>query len=231
MTDAVHLSVAEAYDRWSKSYDGYDNSLVMMAGRALAETAQAVGDQAVLEFGCGTGRNLAALKAAGARRLAGLDLSEGMLAQARARDPAFELHRQDMALPAPYPAASFDLALFCLTLEHVADIATPLREAIRVLRPGGRIVVIEIHPFLSLGGLAAHFTEGGETVRMPTVSHRFEDYLNVFASIGLAVEHCKEWRPVDFADPVPERFHKRPATTPYVVEFRLSPWPELSASA
>ena len=221
----LHLSVADAYGRWSGLYDAYDNSMVLMAARVVADLASDVAGRDVLEFGCGTGRNLADLKRGGARRLAGFDLSEGMLAQARARDPSFELHRSDMGSPTPYADTSFDLALFCLTLEHVEDMATPLAEARRLLRPGGVIAIIEIHPFLSLGGLGAHFIDGGETIRMPTVSHRFEDYLNVFRAVGLIVIHCKEWRPVDFGDPIPKRFHKRPPQTPYVVEFRLAPSP------
>ena len=217
--DEVHLSVAHAYDRWSAAYDAYDNPMVLMAARAVAGlTARGAG---VVEFGCGTGRNLETLKAAGAARLVGLDLSEGMLQQARARDASFELHRRDMATAAPFAGASFDLVMFCLTLEHVVDIAAPLTDARRLLRPGGEVVVIEIHPFLSLGGLGAHFTLGGETVRMPTVSHRFCDYLNAFAAADLAVRACREWRPRDHGDPIPPRLLKHGPDRPYVVEFRL----------
>lgn len=218
----VHLSVVEAYDRWAGGYDAYDNNMVRMAARAVDDLAAEVRGKAVLEFGCGTGRNLEALKAAGAGRLAGLDLSSGMLEQARARDPAFELHRQDMAAAAPFADGGFDLVLFCLTLEHVADIATPLKEARRVVKTGGQVVVIEIHPFLSLGGLAAHFAHDGDVVRMPTVAHGFADHLNAFAEAGLIVRACREWRPRDFGDPVPERLLKRGPDTPYVVEFRLA---------
>ena len=218
----IHLSVSDAYDRWSAGYDANDNNMVVMAARAVEDMAPEARGKAVLEFGCGTGRNLEALKAAGAARLAGLDLSQGMLEQARARDASFELRQQDMATPAPFPAASFDLILFCLTLEHVADIIPPLKDARRLLRLGGQVAVIEIHPFLSLGGLGAHFTEGGETVRMPTVSHRFQDYLNGFVAADLAVRTAREWRPRHYGDPIPERLLKRGPDTPYVVEFRLA---------
>jgi malonyl-CoA O-methyltransferase len=222
--DDVHLPVADAYNRWSTNYDTYDNSMVLMASRVVADVSRGVAGRDVMEFGCGTGRNLADLKRAGARRLAGFDLSEGMLAQARARDPTFELHCQDMTAPAPFAGGSFDLVLFSLTLEHVADMAGPMAEARRLVRPGGTIHVVEIHPFLSLGGLGAHFVDAvkGETIRIPTVSHRFEDYLNVFANVGLGVSRCKEWRPMDWGAPLPSLFDKRPPDTPYVVEFQLT---------
>lgn len=217
----VNLPVAEAYDRWSADYDAYDNPMVFAASRAVDALAQEVRGLAVLEFGCGTGRNLTVLKANGALRLVGLDLSDGMLAQARARDGAFDLRRQDMAQPVAEPDGAFGLILFSLTLEHVADIATPLKEARRLLAPGGRIVIVEIHPFLSLGGLGAHFVEGGETVRMPTVSHSFEGYLNAFAAVGLTVDACREWKPRDLGDDAPAKLFKRGADMPITVQFRL----------
>jgi malonyl-CoA O-methyltransferase len=133
----VFLPIADAYDRWAALYDGYDNPMVFAAAQVIqAGFADVVGKD-VVELGCGTGRNLAALKALGARTLVGCDLSDGMLAKARERDPAFRLLRHDMAQPVPMPDASADLVLFCLTLEHVADLAHPLAEARRLLRPDG----------------------------------------------------------------------------------------------
>ena len=95
----IHLPVAEAYDRWSGFYDSYDNPLVFVAGHAICTLANSVAGKAVFEFGCGTGRNLAALKAYGAAHLAGCDVSEGMLAKAKLRDSTFEVIRHDMTLP------------------------------------------------------------------------------------------------------------------------------------
>lgn len=217
----LNLSVAQAYDRWSEGYDAYDNTMVLAATRAVAALAPEAAGKAVLEFGCGTGRNLAALKAAGAARLVGLDLSEGMLQQARARDASLDLRLQDMATPVSEPDGAFDLVLFSLTLEHVADMATPLKEARRLLKPGGQVVVIEIHPYLSLGGLSAHFVEGGQTIRMPTVSHAVPDYVTAAKAAGLVIDACREWKPADLGPDAPERVFKRGADTPIAIEFRL----------
>jgi malonyl-CoA O-methyltransferase len=119
------------------------------------------------------------------------------------------------------PDASVDLALCCLALEHVEALRAPLAEARRVLRPGGALHVIEIHPFLSFGVLAAHFADGDEEVQMPTVAHRFADFLNAFAAEALEVRRCTEWRPRDFAPPVPPKVLKRGPDRPLLVEFWL----------
>jgi malonyl-CoA O-methyltransferase len=211
------LSVAAAYDHWSRHYDGYDNPLVFAADQIVRGFADAR-DKDVVEFGCGTGRNLAALKALGACGVTGLDLSDGMLAKARERDAGFRLLHYDMTQPVPLPDASADLVLFCLALEHVADLGHAFKESARLLRPAGRVAVIEIHPFLSQGGTAAHFRDEAGEVRMPTFPHRFSDYLNAFSTAALRVDTCREWRPRDFAAP-PAKALKRGPDFPLVVEF------------
>jgi malonyl-CoA O-methyltransferase len=221
----LFLPVADAYDRWSASYDSDDNPLVFAATQAIragfADARRTEGGARgadIVEFGCGTGRNLALLKALGARTLTGCDLSEGMLAKARARDAAFRLLRHDMTRPLPLPDASADLVLFCLALEHVADLSAPLGEARRLLRPAGRVAVIEIHPFLAQEGVAAHFRDAAGEVRMPAFPHRFSDHLNAFAGAGLRVAACREWRARDLREPPPKAL-KRGPDFPLLVEF------------
>jgi len=214
---SVFLPVAAAYDRWSSGYDSYENPMVFAAEQIVRGFTDVQGKD-VVEPGCGTGRNLAALKALGARSVTGLDLSDGMLAKARARDPAFRLVRHDITQGLPLPDESADLVLFCLALEHIGDLAGVLREAARLLRPTGRIAIIEIHPFVSQGGTAAHFRDAAGEVRMPTFPHRFSDYLNALADAGLRVAACHEWRPRDFDAP-PEKALKRGPDFPLVVEF------------
>ncbi len=216
------LSVEAAYDLWAATYDGADNPMTFAAARAL-EALDDVAGAVVVEFGCGTGRNLAQLQAKGAAGLIGLDLSAAMLAKAAARSDAFRLLRHDAAAPAPLRAASADLVLFCLTLEHMAALAPPFAEAARLLRPGGRLVVFEIHPFLALQGVAAHFSDGAEEVRMPVYAHGFADYLNGFAAAGLAVERCREWRAADLGPGAPAAAGKRGPATPLAVEFTARP--------
>src|SRR4051812_8293433 len=82
----VRLTVAQAYDRWSNAYDDYPNSLVFSASRVIAALTLGMAGQDVVEFGCGTGRNLEILKRGGAGALTGLDLSPGMLAKAAERN-------------------------------------------------------------------------------------------------------------------------------------------------
>lgn len=216
----LHLSVPEAYDRWARLYDSYDNPMVAAAARVLALLTHP--GATVYEFGCGTGRNLAALLAMGATRAVGCDLSPGMLSQARQREVRLELFQQDMAQPAPLPDASTDLALFSLSLEHIANLEPAFREARRLLKPEGRVLILEIHPFLSLSGVAAHFKEENDEIHMPTYPHQFSGYFAACNAAGFAIDRCREWRPCDFQPPLTAKTFKRGAETPLLVEFQLS---------
>ena len=218
----LHLSVEAAYDRWAGLYDDYDNPMLFVAGHAVASLAPLAAGGSVFEFGCGTGRNLALLKHLGAERLSGCDLSKGMLTQARRRDPAFTLIRHDMEQPLPAAAATgADLVLFCLALEHVGDLRPPLAQARRLLRPGGRVAIVEIHPSLAIGGVAAHFVAEGMEVRMPVAAHGFDEYRDAFAETGLVPLQCRDWCPRDLPPPLPFKVSRRGPDIPLAVQFIL----------
>ena len=215
-----HLSVSAAYDRWSAIYDVYDNPMVAAARDILLRFAPDAAGKDCLEVGCGTGANLASLRDAGARLVVGMDLSAGMLDQARARLPGVPLHHASATDPWPMPDASADLVLFSLTLEHLPSLAHAHREAHRVLRPGGMVLAIEIHPDLATQGVGAHFEAGNVIVTMPSFPHRLEDYRAASDAAGLALVQLREWRRVDFRHPHP-KMAKRDPMAPFAIEIRL----------
>jgi len=75
-------------------------------------------------------------------RVCGIDASESMLALARRRGAAVELAVGDV-LELPYPDASFDAAVATQVYEYVPDMPAALAEARRVLRPGGRLLILD----------------------------------------------------------------------------------------
>jgi ubiquinone/menaquinone biosynthesis C-methylase UbiE len=102
----------------------------------------------VLEVGCGTGLILRRI-AAFARMARGVDLSPGMLAQARARGLDV---LEASATSLPFPDASFDVVCSFKVLAHVREIGRALAEMARVTRPGG-VVLAELYNPYSLRGL------------------------------------------------------------------------------
>ena len=105
--------------------------------------------EALLDLGTGTGRMLE-LFGPGIERGLGLDLSLDMLALARARlDRAGMRHctvRQGDIYDLALPKNSFDLVIVHQVLHFLDDGARAIREAARVLRPGGRLLVVDFAP-------------------------------------------------------------------------------------
>ncbi|MFZ5913359.1 MAG: methyltransferase domain-containing protein, partial [Pseudomonadota bacterium] len=103
--------------------------------------------EAVLDVGSGPGlllRDLA-LSVGEAGKAVGLDMSAPMIEVARRRceglpQAAFE---QGDAMKLPFPGAMFDVAVSTQVYEYVPDMETALAELHRVMKPGGRILILD----------------------------------------------------------------------------------------
>ena len=104
-------------------------------------------DWTVADLGCGTGHLVADL-APCVRQGIGVDNSAAMLKAAKRRvngTANVDLRRGDLEA-LPVEDAACDAALLVLVLTYVADVAAVLREAARILKPGGRLVVVDLLP-------------------------------------------------------------------------------------
>ena len=102
----------------------------------------------ILDLAAGTGTSSVPFAQAGAT-VVPADFSLGMLSVGRQRQPFLPFVAAD-ALHLPFADASFDAATISFGLRNVADRAVALRELLRVVRPGGRLVVCEFsHPTLA----------------------------------------------------------------------------------
>jgi demethylmenaquinone methyltransferase / 2-methoxy-6-polyprenyl-1,4-benzoquinol methylase len=139
-------AVRSMFDRIAPVYDAMNR--VMTAGldlrwRRIAATAVVRPGDRVLDAACGTGDLALAARGAGAAEVVGVDFAPRMLERARRKSPAIEWVQGDI-LELPFADASFDAATVGFGVRNVADLERGLRELRRVLRPGGRLAVLEI---------------------------------------------------------------------------------------
>ena len=138
-------AVRRMFDRIAPVYDAMNRTMTAGLDRRWRRiTAEAVirPEDAVLDACCGTGD----LAIAGARlggQVTGLDFSERMLERARHKAPKLEWVQGDL-LSLPFDDRSFDAATVGFGVRNVDDLEPALRELRRVLRPGGRLGILEI---------------------------------------------------------------------------------------
>jgi len=133
-------SAAGRWDRLREEMFGRDFSWQALAG--LLPSNWIVGD-----LGCGTGALLTVL-AQSVGRVIGVDASDEMLAAARERTADLdnvELRRGSLEA-LPIDAATLDAATMMLVLHHVASPGAAIAEAARVLKPGGRLLIVDMAP-------------------------------------------------------------------------------------
>lgn len=136
-------TLAASYDQWAASYDsdmlaiGYANSAVAagLVGRHVQDR-----DGAILEAGVGTGLLGEILSIMGYRKLVGIDMSEGMLAKARARNVYADLRNRVLGESLDFDGASFAaiVSFGVFTPGHAPPAA--FDDLIRITRPGGHLI-------------------------------------------------------------------------------------------
>jgi ubiquinone/menaquinone biosynthesis C-methylase UbiE/DNA-binding transcriptional ArsR family regulator len=139
-SQAFFSSVAGQWDAVRHDLFGDRSPLIGML--ALVDS-----DWTIADLGCGTG-SLTATLAPFVRRVVAVDASAPMLAAARRRlDGTANVDiRQGELEAVPIEDAQVDAAVMSLVLHYIAEPAKALGEAARVLRPGGRLIVVDMTP-------------------------------------------------------------------------------------
>ena len=228
MTEPANKSeIANAYDDWAETYDTVPNRTRDLAGQVLRQTNLNLNGRAVVEVGCGTGRNTEWLvrsgdssdvagptsdavptnNATGPASIVALDFSAEMLARARLRinDPRVQFIQHDIHDPWPLANASADVVIAMLVLEHVEHLEPFFIEAARTLTANGELFICELHPMRQYLGGQARFIDNktGVYTLIAAFLHDVSDFVNAGLSAGLNLVHLGEWRDEEEPDDPP----------------------------
>ncbi|MFY0476699.1 class I SAM-dependent methyltransferase [Achromobacter marplatensis] len=209
--DQAHwTAVADQWITWAGT-PGHDAFWAYREGFAAYLGA---GQGRALEIGCGEGRVSREARALGYRVTAS-DAVAAMVDAARAADSA-DHYDVAPAQSLPYADGEFDLVIAYNVLMDVDDVPAALREARRVLKPGGTLFISIVHPFRDRGRFAGpeadapfvvdgtyygreHFdgkeTRDGLSMHFAGWSLPLQDYMAALEAAGLAIVSLREPQP------------------------------------
>jgi len=154
--------VAHAYD---KTNDLLSFGQAKRWRKKLTEKVDPQSGEKILDIAAGTGTSSMALKLPGVEVVAA-DFSKGMLAEGKKRYPELEFVFAD-AMKLPFKNNEFDVVTMSFGLRNVQDRDKALGEFLRVLKPGGRLVICE---FSHVPGLLGVFYRSYLKLILPHVS-------------------------------------------------------------
>lgn len=146
---AARGTTIDGYQQWSASYDE-PNGLFDVDEPFVYGIVDRLPAGVALDAACGTGRFSEGLARRG-HQVIGVDSSPDMLALARRRVPDARFESGDLT-QLPLPVTSVDMVVCALALAHLPSLDPVMTEFARVLRPGGHLIVSDVHHELILRG-------------------------------------------------------------------------------
>jgi ubiquinone/menaquinone biosynthesis C-methylase UbiE len=184
------LDTVTAYTDWSAVYDG-PNALIDAEEVVLREMLGGIPPGKALDVGCGTGRVTEILVSLG-HEVTGIDPTPAMLEAAKAKSIRATFVDGDVSAMSAADE-SVDLVTCSLALTHVEDLGSAMMEMARVVRPGGVVVLSDVHPIAVATGAHAGFRrEDGSRGTARNHVHWHSVYIEAFIAAGLVIERCEE---------------------------------------
>jgi ubiquinone/menaquinone biosynthesis C-methylase UbiE len=189
------MSIQEAYNRWSITYDTDINLTRDLDSLVTKKTLSNLRFRSVLELGCGTGKNTLLLSQI-SQTVYAMDFSASMIEKAKKKlESADNVTFLESNITEPWACRdrSMDLVVCNLVLEHIESFSLIFSEAFRCLVEGGQFFICELHPSKQYQGTKANFYTEQEKVEITAFLHHLSDFFEAGINCGFTLKEFKEW--------------------------------------
>jgi len=181
----MRVPALEGHRLWADTYDTSPNALLALESRLVRERLGGLSWKRVIDVACGTGRWAAWFAARGAR-VWGLDFCAEMLMKSA---PALRGRAAlGCAGALPFGSGAADLAICSFAAGYFPHLDPAVREMARITRPGGHVLVSDMHPDAVAAGWTRSFRSRGRTYRLEHFAHSVECMRGSLARAGLKLD-------------------------------------------
>jgi SAM-dependent methyltransferase len=186
------VEVRQGYAEWVRTYEQTVHDEMDLRLLERLRTIDWPSLKTVLDLACGTGRVGAWLRARCGAAIDGVDLTPEMLQVAHGRGVYRTLRVADVAATGLLPE-TYDLCTQSLADEHLPDLGPLYAEVARVTKPGGRFVLVGLHPQFLMAGVPTHFDRApGEPVTIRSYVHLLSDHVKAAHARGWSLLELDE---------------------------------------
>ncbi len=184
-------SVQAGYAMIASTYDQDRNPLIAVEALHVDALISPMRIDSALDVGTGTGRHALNLARRGVKVTA-VDQSPEMLEvaekTAQREGLTIDFRHADIEGGLGGESSQYDFVMCALMLSHVADLSRIAREFYRVLRPGGAVLITDLHPNVVQIGWGSSVTRPGVTYFIESQGHTRHDYLASVTAAGFDVD-------------------------------------------
>ncbi len=189
------LNPEDAYDIWASTYDLEDNNLVFKLEKEILDSFFVninLEERNILDYGCGTGRNWKRFISQNPKSITGCDVSSNMLEKLKQKFPSYTAYliKDDSSLP--FLKSSFDFISSTLVIAQIKNLKKIFSFWNDWLKPGGIIIITDLHPEILKSGGKRTFQDNGKTLEVKNYIYTIDEVMKLCRTFNWKIIETKE---------------------------------------
>ncbi|MHB8579866.1 MAG: class I SAM-dependent methyltransferase [Ignavibacteriaceae bacterium] len=189
------LDPEKAYNIWADIYDSDNDNLVFRMEEEILDSLMVtlnLSGKLTLDYGCGTGRNWKRLLKYNAGKIIGCDISQKMLEKLKNKYTEYETYLIKKNSSLPVKTGTIDFIFSTLVIAQINNLKKTFHEWDRLIKPGGLILLTDLHPDILSAGGKRTFEKNGKVYEIKNYIHSIGKIKKLCESFNMEIVGFKE---------------------------------------